>query len=134
MSRYSRGRKRGKRSDMNITPLVDVAFTLLIIFMITAPMLTTGVSIELPKEATDPVASKEEPLSVTIAKDGTIYIQDTEINIETLKLRMEAIENKDKILFVRGDKGASYGNIMEVIGVINQAGFKKISLITEPAS
>jgi len=132
MSRYSRDRRKGRASEMNLTPLIDVAFTLLIIFMITAPMLTTGVAIDLPKESTDPVATREEPLAVTIKSDGTIYIQDTEINLETLKIRLEAIVNKDKTLFVRGDKGADYGSIMEAVGVINQAGFKKIALITEP--
>jgi len=134
MSRTYRNRRgnRGRRSDMNITPLVDVAFTLLIIFMITAPMLTMGVSVDLPEAETEAIADEKEPLTITVTKNGAVYIQETQIELATLQPKLVAITDnkKDTRLLVRGDKGVNYGRVMEVIGVINQGGFNKIALLT----
>jgi biopolymer transport protein TolR len=120
-------------SEINVTPFVDVMLVLLIIFMVTAPMLVTGVNVDLPETSTSPVSAKEEPLTVSIDKFDKIYLMNREISKKDLVVKLKHIleEKKESRIFVRGDKRANYGYIMEVVGKINQAGFKKISLITD---
>jgi biopolymer transport protein TolR len=130
-----RGR-RGRRmpvSEINVTPLVDVMLVLLIVFMVTAPLLTVGVPIELPKTEAAALKTDKEPLTVTVKPDGQVYIQETAIAADELEPKLMAIakNGKEETIFVRGDRRSSYGELMRVMGRINKAGFTKISLITE---
>lgn len=134
------GRRRGRRggaagafSDINVTPMVDVMLVLLIIFMVAAPMLTAGVTVDLPETNAKPLPGKEEVLAISIDPKGDIYIQKEKIAIEKLRGRLQAVaqENKDMRIFVRGDKGVDYGTVMKVIGEINGAGLTKVALVSE---
>lgn len=120
-------------SEINVTPMVDVMLVLLIIFMVTAPLLTVGVSVDLPKTKAAAIAGDDEPLAVSIDAGGEIFIQDTKIELAGLAPRLLAItgNNPDVRIFVRGDKAISYGRVMQVMGTINAAGFRKVALITE---
>lgn len=133
----SGGRGHGYRkqqfTEINVTPFVDVMLVLLVIFMVTAPMLTAGVQVDLPDSKAGAVQGKDEPLSVTIQKNGTIFIQETEIKAVNLIPKLKAIagEKMDTRIFVRGDATVSYGDVMRVVGDISHAGFAKVALITE---
>jgi biopolymer transport protein TolR len=120
-------------SDINVTPFVDVMLVLLIIFMVTAPLLTVGVQVDLPKTKAKAVQGQDEPLAISIDKDGAIYVQDTAMELEAVVPRLQAISanNPDVRIFVRGDATVGYGRVMEVMGVLNAAGFAKVALITE---
>lgn len=131
------GRRGGRRrplAEINVTPFVDVMLVLLIIFMVTAPLLTTGVPVDLPKTRTQPLGQDSEPLSVTIRKDGRIYLQNTPIAPEDLVTRLTAIAQNgyDQRIFVRGDASVPYGQVVEVMGILNTAGFTKVGLVTGP--
>jgi len=119
---------------INVTPFVDVMLVLLIVFMVTAPLLTTGVQVDLPESRAEGLPGQDEPLSVTVTADGTIYLQETEVALANLVPRLVAIteENRDARVFIRGDRGLVYGRIMEVIGTINRAGFTRVALVSEP--
>ena len=131
------GRGRGYRkqqfSEINVTPFVDVMLVLLIIFMVTAPMLTAGVAVDLPDSSAKPVPGTDEPLSVSVTKNGDIFIQETKVELEDLHAKLGAIvgEKKDTRIFVRGDKSIDYGIVMRVIGEISAGGYNKVALITE---
>ena len=131
----ARGRRGGTRpmSDINVTPFVDVMLVLLVIFMVTAPLLTVGVELDLPKTKAGPIKGQDEPLAVSVDAEGKVYIQDTEVPLDTLAPRLMAItgENPDVRIFIRGDKNIDYGRVMHVMGVINAAGFTKVALVTE---
>ncbi len=120
-------------SEINVTPFVDVMLVLLVVFMITAPLLTVGVPVDLPKTAASRMVGQDEPLVITVRADGAVYIQDTEIELPRLIPRLEAItENKkDTRIFVRGDKAVAYGLVMQVMGSVNLAGFDRVALITQ---
>ena len=120
-------------SEINVTPFVDVMLVLLIVFMVAAPLLTVGVPIELPETKANPIQGDSEPLTVSVAPDGLIYLQETEIDLDTLAPKLVAIakEGYDQRIFVRGDRSVGYGDVMKVMGVLNQAGFKRIALVTE---
>ena len=120
-------------SEINVTPFVDVMLVLLIVFMVTAPLLTVGVPVDLPKTTASRMVGQDEPLVITVQASGKIFIQDTEIEMAQLVPRLNAItENKrDTRIFVRGDKAIAYGRVMEVMGSVNLAGFKRVALITE---
>ncbi len=120
-------------SEINVTPFVDVMLVLLVIFMVTAPLLTVGVSVDLPKTKAKVIPGKDEPLAITIDSSGKIFIQDTEVELNTLTARLKAISNnrQDSRIFIRGDKNIDYGKVMEVMSEITAAGFNKVSLITE---
>jgi biopolymer transport protein TolR len=139
-----RRRRRSRRrpmSEINVTPFVDVMLVLLIIFMVTAPLLTVGVPIELPKTQAKQLSSpKETPLTITLDEKGLIYLQgagkNEDITLDELVTRLKAIgEAKqgafDDPIFVRGAKQINYGTVMQVMGRISAAGFKKVSLVTE---
>ena len=123
-------------SDINVTPFVDVMLVLLIIFMVTAPLLTVGVQVDLPETNADTLQSDNEPLEVTIDSSGLIFIQETEIGLSDLIPKMKAItENKfDTKIYVRGDETIDYGQIMMVLGELSGSGFSKVALITKPLS
>jgi biopolymer transport protein TolR len=120
-------------ADINVTPLVDVMLVLLVIFMITAPLLTVGVPVDLPKTKAASINEAIEPLVVSINSEGKIFLQETETDMNSLVPRLQAItESKpDTRIFVRGDKSVQYGTIMEVMGTISAAGFSKVALIAE---
>ncbi len=120
-------------SDINVTPLVDVMLVLLIIFMVTAPMLTVGVPVDLPKTQAAQMNDQVEPLVVSVDEQGRIFLQETEMPRETLIGRLQAItgSNPDAKIYVRGDKKLPYGQVMEIMGAIAAGGFSKVSLIAE---
>ena len=128
----SRRRARRGMSEINVTPFVDVMLVLLIVFMVTAPLLTTGVSVDLPQAKSSPLPGQDEPLSITVEASGLVHLQDSVIGVEQLAPRLEAItqRNLETRIFVRGDAAADYGQIMTVIGAIHDAGFSKVSLVT----
>ena len=136
-SKQSGNRRRNNRqsafAEINVTPMVDVMLVLLVIFMVAAPMMTTGVTVDLPKTAAAPVAGQDEPLTVSVKRDGKVFIQETLTPLKSLQAKLAAIagEKKDTRIFVRGDKSVDYGKIMQVVGEINAAGFTKVALITE---
>ena len=123
-------------SEINVTPFVDVMLVLLIIFMVTAPLLTVRVQVDLPETNADTLQSDNEPLEVTIDASGNIFIQETEIGISELVPEMKAItENRlDTKIYVRGDEAIDYGQIMMVLGELSGSGFTKVALITKPLS
>ena len=131
----SRATGRGHRpmAEINVTPFVDVMLVLLVVFMVTAPLLTVGVSVELPESAAAPIPGQDEPLAVSIDASGRVFIQDSEVSLETLIPRLQAItqNNPAARIFVRGDKSIDYGRVMEVMGTLNGAGFNRVALITE---
>lgn len=138
------GGRRGRRrrsshapmSEINVTPLVDVMLVLLIIFMVAAPLLTVGVPVELPESQGNPMEGDTEPLTVSVDGQGKIFLQDTEITIDTLVPKLEAITNQgyDERIYVRGDKNVDYGTVARVMGSLSSAGFKRIGLVLEPES
>ncbi len=124
----------GVISEINVTPLVDVMLVLLIVFMVAAPLMTVGVPIDLPKTDAKPLTSQVEPLSVSIKPDGSIFLMEEPMTMDLLSQKLQALYGIDpeKEIRVRGDLAASYGPIAEVLGAINNAGFKKIGLETLP--
>ena len=120
-------------SDINVTPMVDVMLVLLIIFMVTAPLLTVGVPVDLPKTDAAPITGQDEPLVVSVNSQGQIFLQETEIDLPTLVARLQAITgNKpDTRIFVRGDKAVNYGRVVEVMGNLSSAGFSRVALLAE---
>lgn len=120
-------------SDINVTPLVDVMLVLLVVFMITAPLLTVGVPVDLPKTKASQMVGQDEPLTVTVNAKGELFLQESPIGLDQLVPRLSAItENKkDTRIFVRGDRAIDYGTVMQVMGTVNQAGFTHVALITE---
>ncbi|MBL8638516.1 MAG: protein TolR [Alphaproteobacteria bacterium] len=124
-------------SEINVTPFIDVMLVLLIVFMVTAPLLTAGVQVDLPKSQAGSVNDKDEkPLEVTVSKSGVIYIGQTKVSKDELIVKLSAITGDDveRRVFIRADQGLSYGVVMEIIGSINKAGYRKVALISEPSS
>jgi biopolymer transport protein TolR len=132
-ARYATRRRYQPMADINVTPLVDVMLVLLIVFMVTAPLLTVGIPVDLPKIKSEVINQPDEPLVVSIRKDGQLWLQETPIGVEALVPRLVAItQNKtDTNIFVRGDQAIAYGRVMEVMGALTAAGFTKVALITE---
>jgi TolR protein len=130
--RPSGGRYR-PMSEINVTPLVDVMLVLLVVFMVTAPLLTVGVPVDLPQTAAPPINEPKEPTVITVNKDGAIFIQETEVPTDSLVAKLQAItgSNPDAVLYVRGDKDINYGKVLEVMSLISNAGFHKVSLVAE---
>ncbi|MBR9970396.1 protein TolR [Magnetospirillum sulfuroxidans] len=128
------GRQRHRPvSDINVTPMVDVMLVLLIIFMVTAPLLTAGVQVDLPKTDSAPIKGDDQPLSVSIDAHGDIWIQETKVTLEELAPKLHAItaQKPETRIFIRGDKGIDYGRVMQVMGNLGAAGFTKVALVTE---
>jgi biopolymer transport protein TolR len=130
-------RRRGARppmKDINVTPFVDVMLVLLVVFMITAPLLTVGVPLDLPQTQARPLRGQDEPLAVSIDAKGQIHLQQTPVTIEELVPRLQAIKARrtDELrIFIRGDTKIDYGRVMEVLAALNVAGFDKVALVTE---
>jgi len=131
-SRRGRGR-RGALSEINVTPLVDVMLVLLIIFMISAPLLTSGVPIELPKTEAGAMQDQAEPLTLTIRADGKLFVGETPIPFDALKPRLAALARggEDRPVYVRADGKASYEVVAQVMAALSTGGFTKINLITD---
>lgn len=137
--RGSYGSRRAYRpmSEINVTPFIDVMLVLLIVFMVTAPLLNAGVQVDLPKTQASAITDKDDkPLEVSVKKNGDIYIGETEVTAEQLGVKLSAITGDDleRRIFIRADQGLSYGRVMEVLGAINHGGYRKVALISEPAS
>ena len=128
-----RGRRgRAPMAEINVTPLVDVMLVLLIIFMVAAPLLTVGVPIDLPDTQAKAMNADTQPITVSINDTGKVYLQETEIPIEEVVGKLQAISKTgyDERIFVRGDKTADYGTVMKVMARISAAGYKNIGLVT----
>jgi biopolymer transport protein TolR len=119
-------------SEINVTPLVDVMLVLLIVFMVAAPLMTVGVPVDLPDTRAKPLQGDSEPINVSIDKDHKIFLQETEIDPETLVAKLQAISKNgyEERIFVRADTSVDYGSVMKIMGSLNAAGFKKIGLVT----
>ena len=130
--RFRRRARHAAMSEINVTPFVDVMLVLLVIFMITAPLLTVGVQVDLPQTKAQVLPGKDEPLAVSVDASGRVFLQETEIGLDQLAPRLQSIagSNPDVRIFVRGDRAINYGRVMEVMGTINAAGFRKVALVT----
>jgi biopolymer transport protein TolR len=119
-------------SEINVTPFVDVMLVLLIIFMVSAPLLTVGVPIDLPDTQAKAMNADTQPITVSVSNDGKIYLQETEIPLDEVVAKLQAIAKTgyEERIFVRGDKAADYGTVMKVMARISAAGFKNIGLVT----
>jgi len=133
----SGGRRKHIRpmSEINVTPFVDVMLVLLIVFMVTAPLLTVGVPVDLPKTKAQALSQDREPLSVTVRRNGRVYLQNTAVPEDELVPKLTAIASNgyDQRVFVRGDKSVDYGRVMEIMAMISSAGFTHIGLVTDVA-
>lgn len=129
--RGMRGTRYRPMSEINVTPFVDVMLVLLVVFMVTAPLLTVGVPVDLPKTKAAVLSNPDEPIVISIDAQNRIYIQETEVPLENLAARLGAITgaNPETRIFVRGDRAIEYGRVMEVMGSVSEAGFKKVSLL-----
>jgi biopolymer transport protein TolR len=132
--RKGRGRYR-PMSEINVTPMVDVMLVLLIIFMVTAPLLTNSVNVDLPKVGASQTQQDNEPLTVSVDAEGKVFLQNEEIGLPELVAKLTAIsqDQKDRRVLVRGDKANTYGKMLEVMGTIITGGFTKVSLLTNPS-
>ncbi len=135
----SRGRRTGGSyrpiAEINVTPMVDVMLVLLIIFMVAAPMLTSGVNVDLPNSKAKAIHEENnKPIEISVDKEGKIYFADTEVKkaslVSVLKSTMEGDE--ERRIYIRGDQAIEYGKVMEVLGLLNNAGFRKVALISKP--
>ncbi|MDX6806730.1 protein TolR [Terrihabitans rhizophilus] len=137
----SGGRRRGRRggrgggviSEINITPMVDVMLVLLIIFMVAAPMLTVGVPIDLPQSQAGALNDEKEPLTISVNTKGEIFLQETPVQVNEIVPRLNAITKQgyEERIYVRGDKAVNYGQVMQVMGTLSAAGFRRVALVTE---
>lgn len=129
----SRNSTRSINSEINVTPFVDVMLVLLVIFMVTSPMLVTGVQVDLPQTKASAIAGSDNPISITVDKAGHIYINDTKLQLDDLSKKLKALSNekKDIRIFVRGDKNIDYGRVMKVFGTIKDSGYKNVALVSE---
>jgi biopolymer transport protein TolR len=137
MGKRSGGRRRrvgGANTDINMTPMIDVMLVLLIVFMVTAPMMTTGVPVDLPKtDASTQSADDSEPLVITIDKNDKVYLQETQMDLAELieKLRAVTEQKPDQRIFIRGDQNLNYGKVMALMGKLTAAGFTRVALVAE---
>ncbi len=134
--RRSQRRNFRPMADINVTPMVDVMLVLLVIFMVTAPLLTSGVPVDLPKTNAGQLKGDDQPIAVSVDAKGRIFLQETEVQLDELAPRLRAITaaKPDNRIFVRGDAGINYGRVMEVMGQLNAAGFPHVALVTQQAA
>ena len=123
-------------SEINVTPFVDVMLVLLIVFMVTAPLLTVGIPVDLPKVKADALTDQKDPIEITVKLDGLIYLGESEVEIDNLIPRLNAItdQNTEARIYVRGDRVVAYGRIMEIMSIINSAGYIKVALVAQNPS
>jgi biopolymer transport protein TolR len=133
----ARGSSRNARyrpmSEINVTPLVDVMLVLLVVFMVTAPLLTVGVPVDLPQTQAPAINEPKEPLTITLNREGAVFIQETSVAVDAVVPKLQAItgSNPDAVIYVRGDKEINYGRVLEVMSLVSSAGFRKVSLVAE---
>jgi biopolymer transport protein TolR len=120
-------------SEINVTPFVDVMLVLLIVFMVTAPLLTVGIPVDLPKVKASALTDQKDPLEITVKIGGEIYLGESQVDVENLIPRLNAITelNKEARIYVRGDRVVAYGRIMEIMSLVNSAGYIKVALVTQ---
>lgn len=130
------GRKHRPIADINMTPFIDVMLVLLIIFMVAAPLLTTGVQLDLPQTGAAALNVEKQPLVISIKADGKIYLMDTETSVTELVPKLQAVAKAgaEERIFVRGDKTIAYGKVAEVMAALSSAGYKKVALVNAPES
>ncbi|PTW59683.1 cell division and transport-associated protein TolR [Breoghania corrubedonensis] len=131
--RRGRGRQRHQpMSEINVTPMVDVMLVLLIIFMVAAPLLTVGVPIDLPETRAKALQDDVEPITISVSKDGKVFLQDTEVDADEIVPKLTAIAKNgyDERIYVRGDRDADYGTVMRIMARISASGFRRIGLVT----
>ena len=135
LNNSSRGRRRRytQMSEINVTPFVDVMLVLLIVFMVTAPLLTVGIPVDLPKVKATALTDKKDPIEITVNLEGEIYIGESLVEVENLVTRINAIteQNTEARIYIRGDRVVAYGRVMEIMSMINSAGYVKVELITQ---
>jgi len=136
--RGPRGRYR-PMSEINVTPMVDVMLVLLIIFMVAAPLMTVGVPVDLPKTQAGQLNQEQEPLTLSVDREGRVFLQDTEVPMEALVSQLRTILSQqqpgapERRVFIRGDRANQYGRVLEVMGAVSGAGFSRIALLSEAA-
>ncbi len=123
-------------SEINVTPFVDVMLVLLIVFMVTAPLLTVGIPVDLPKVKANALTDQKDPIEITVKLDGNVYLGESVIEVETLVPKLNAItnQNTEARIYVRGDRAVGYGRIMEIMSMVNSAGYIKVALVAENPS
>ncbi|MGZ8281434.1 MAG: protein TolR [Allosphingosinicella sp.] len=126
-------------AEINVTPMVDVMLVLLIIFMVTAPLLSTGIQVDLPESKAAPLDQEREPVSISIDAAGTVFVDDTQIAADMLGARLEQVrassdEDGGPRVFLRADRGLDYGDVMQVMGEINRAGLRRVALVSTAAA
>ena len=128
-----RGKRYNPMSEINVTPFVDVMLVLLIVFMVTAPLLTVGVPVDLPKVKANALTDQKDPIEITIKLDGSVYLGESIIEVDNLIPRLNAItdQNTKARIYVRGDRVVSYGRVMEIMSIINSAGYIKVALVAQ---
>jgi biopolymer transport protein TolR len=127
----SRGRARAPMAEINVTPLVDVMLVLLIIFMVTAPLLTAGVPVNLPKSKAGALKQEQKPVTISVERSGQVFIGEDEVPPEALEDRLAAIAaNEPPQVYLRADRGLDYGAVMQVLGELNRAGLNKVALVS----
>jgi biopolymer transport protein TolR len=128
-----RSRSRRQMSEINVTPFVDVMLVLLVVFMITAPLLSSGVPVDLPKSDAKPISQEDnKPLEITLSKDSKIYVGDTEVSRSKLVNLLTSMTNDDpdRRIFIRADLALNYGQVMDILGLLNGNGFRKVALLS----
>jgi biopolymer transport protein TolR len=127
-------------AEINVTPFVDVMLVLLIIFMVAAPMMTSGVPVDLPRTTAQPLNQEQEPLTISVNPEGKIFLQESEVQLDGLVTQLQAIVRNqpqgapERRIFVRGDRAISYGRVMEVMGTISAGGFTRVALLAEQST
>lgn len=131
--RNRRGQRHRPRAEINVTPMVDVMLVLLVVFMITAPLLVTGVKVDLPKAQTKSMNTEQEPLNITVKANGDVYLMDTKIDPRELapKLKAIAANGVNERIYLRADQGVAYGRVMEVMARVQAGGFVNLALVTD---
>ena len=133
VNRPRSGRRHRPMGEINVTPFVDVMLVLLIVFMVTAPLLTVGVEVDLPKTKAGQINADAAPLVVSIKSDGRLFLQETEVESDRLVPRLQAISDANPLvrIFVRGDEAVTYGAVLGVMGRIQAAGFERVALVAQ---
>jgi len=120
-------------SEINVTPFVDVMLVLLIVFMVTAPLLTVGIPVDLPKIKANALTDQKDPIEITVKLDGSVYLGESIVEVENIIPRLIAIteKNTEARIYVRGDRVVAYGRVMEIMSIINSAGYIKVALVAQ---
>ena len=133
--RSRRGRRHGAIAEINMTPFIDVMLVLLIIFMVAAPLIATGVPLDLPQTGAKPINVDQKPITIAIDSKGQIFLQDQPTLEPDLVSKLQGLAKQgfDERIYVRGDKQVDYGRVASVMSTITAAGFKRVALVTEPS-